>query len=188
MESSGERVKRRWFSTVFWLFALVAFSVAAASLEQVPVRPTPMKVPLDTAVRLGDGYGTLDQPFDVRITVLEVRRGDQAWGVLHSTSESNSPPRSGFEYLIARIRFELTSETGNYAVTAESFRATAANGKEYESVRLQLPDPALHGRLYAGDSLEGWVAFLVAKEEMKPLMTFGQGGIDGPGQVWFQLY
>ncbi len=157
----------------------------AGAQDRMPVDPTPLKSPLVTSVQLGDGYGNFDQPFDVRITVLEVLRGERAWPLL---KESSQPPKDGFEYLLARIRFEYLAKAGNYTVSADSFSAVSPDGKEYETLSVRLPEPALSGRLYAGDSLEGWVAFLVASKDRKPVMTFGQSGIQGAGRVWFQLY
>jgi len=156
--------------------------------DRIPVDPTPLRVPLVTAVQIGDGYGNLDQPLDVRITVLEVLRGEKAWILIKHAGESNQPPKTGFEYLLARIRFEYLAKSGNYTASMDSFSATSADGREYDTPSIKPPRPAFGGRLYPEDSLEGWVAFLVARDDIKPLMTFGQTGIQGPGRIWFQLY
>jgi len=169
-------------------FCIAFLAGVAEAQDRIPVDPTPLATPLVTAVQIGDGYGNLDQPFDVRITVLEVHRGDKAWVLIRDASESNQPPKAGFEYLLVRIRFEYLAKTGNYTASMDSFLATSEDGKEYETPSIKLPKPAFGGRLYPEDSLEGWIVFLVSRDDHKPLMTFHQTGIQGPGRVWFQLH
>ena len=173
-----------------WIMATGSVLVAGTTEAQdrIPADPTPLRVPLVTAVQIGDGYGNLDRPSDVRITVLEVLRGEKAWVLIKDAGEFNRPPETGFEYLLAYIRFEYLAKTGNYTASMDSFSATSADGREYDTPSIKPPRPAFGGRLYPEDSLEGWVAFLVARDDIKPLMTFGQTGIQGPGRIWFQLY
>jgi hypothetical protein len=166
--------------------ALVAWNAEAQ--DRIPVDPAPLRAPLLTAVQIGDGYGNLDRPFDVRITVLEVLRGEKAWALIKDAGESNRPPETGFEYLLAYIRFEYLAKAGNYTAGMDSFSATSADGREYDTPSIRPPKPAFGGRLYPEDSLEGWIAFQVARDDSKPLMTFGQTGIQGTGRVWFQLH
>jgi hypothetical protein len=47
-----------------------------------------------------------------------------------------------------------------------------------------MPKPELSGMLYPGDSLEGWIVFLVAIDDKTPLMTFG----NNYNRAWFKLY
>ncbi len=183
-------MRSRLIIACIWVSAMSVFLDAARAQVQAPVDPAPMKKPVTTSVGIGDGYGvgTLDQFYDVRITVLEVLRGEQALALLKQASSSVQTPKSGLEYLLARIKFEFIAKTGNYGVSEDMFAATSPAGKEYDSFIVRQLKPSLNGRLYSGESLEGWVAFQVASEDHKPLMTFGQGGIQGPGRVWFQLY
>jgi hypothetical protein len=181
-------MKKELACTLIGAFCLAVVVRIAGAQDYIPVDPTLLKTGVTTAVQIGDGYGTLDQPFDVKITVLEIQRGEKAWATLKSTSPSNTPPNPGFEYLIARIRFEMLSKTGNYTVSPDYFTASNSDGKEYETFPTQHPKPALNGRLWGEDSMEGWIAFQVAQQDAKPLMSFGQGGIHGHGRVWFRLY
>jgi len=169
---------------------MAVFLDATGAQVNAPVDPAPMKKPVATTVQIGDGYGvgTLDQLYDVRITVLEVLRGEKAMALLKQANPSIQVPKPGFEYLLARIKFEFLAKTGSYGVSEDMFAATSAVGKEYDSLIVRQLKPSLNGRLYSGDALEGFVTFQVASEDSKPFMTFGQGGIQGPGRVWFQLY
>ena len=180
----------RLITACIWASAMAVSLDASRAQVRAPVDPAPMKKPVATTVGIGDGYGvgTLDQFYDVRITVLEVVRGEKALALLKQASPSIQVPKSGLEYLLARIKFEFLAKTGNYGVSEDMFSATSPVGKEYDSFIVRQLKPSLNGRLYSGESLEGWVAFQVSSEDNKPLMTFGQGGIQGPGQVWFQLY
>ena len=54
-----------------------------------------------------------------------------------------------------------------------------------------MPEPGLSGELRAGESIEGWVGFLVEKGDGKPLMAFdpASGGGTLRGKiVWFRLF
>jgi len=57
-------------------------------------------------------------------------------------------------------------------------------GDGYQSASIVVPKPELSGRLYPGDSLEGWIVFLVSMDDKKPLMSFG----NNYSRVWFKLY
>ena len=103
----------------------------------------------------------------------------------------NSPPETGSEYLLAKVKFEYlkgpTSDT-TYHLYEEKFTAVSSNGKDYEdSWMISEPKPELSATLYEGASHIGWVAFQVAKTDSKPLMTFGRN-YDGTGGIWFKLY
>jgi hypothetical protein len=53
------------------------------------------------------------------------------------------------------------------------------------------PEPALAASLHSGEAAEGWVVFVVSKQDRKPLMTYsadvGRAILHG-GETWFQLY
>ena len=159
-----------------------------------PHNPQPVGVPLTAIVECGAGY-TSHELYDTKITVLEIVRGEKAWERVKEASLSNEPPKGGFEYILARIRFEYFARgfpgECSHELRPEQFTAVSANGKEYKALSVVPPKPELSGRLHSGDSLEGWVAFLVAQEDSKTLMTFTAdvgGAILHGGGVWFQLY
>jgi len=58
------------------------------------------------------------------------------------------------------------------------------NGRQYQRPSIVIPKPELRGRLYQGDSLEGWIVLLVSMGDKKPLMSFG----NNYSRVWFKLY
>jgi hypothetical protein len=161
---------------------------------QSPSSPVPVRMPIMTAIECGEGYTSLEL-YDMKINLLEIVRGGKAWDLIKEATVSNKPPKVGFEYILARIRFEFSSRGSPreciHEMRPEQFTAISADGKEYETPPVVPPKPELSGSLRSGDFLEGWVAFLIAQNDRKPLMTFdpASGGAMSRGKViWFQLY
>jgi len=125
-----------------------------------------------------------------RVTLLEIVRGAEAWNRIKEANMFNDPPKSGFEYLLAKVKFEYlkgpTQDT-TYHLSTWEFTAVSSEGKDYEGASVVEPEPELDATLYQGASHTGWVAFQVAKSDFKPLMTFGRK-YDGTGGIWFKLY
>ena len=45
--------------------------------------------------------------------------------------------------------------------------------------------------MHSGDTLDGWLAFEVTKDDKTPLMTFSvddAGAVQHGGKLWFRLY
>jgi len=127
---------------------------------------------------------------EVRITLLQIVRGSEAWQLIYDANMFNDPPEAGFEYILAKVRFEyLTGPTPDtaYDVSPVWFDAISSDGKEYDTAYVVGPDPSIRTDLYPGASHEGWAAFQVAQSDAKPVMTFGRR-YDGTGGVWFKLY
>jgi hypothetical protein len=160
-----------------------------AGMQSPPLEQTPIGVARATKIVIGEGYVTDTDSVEVRITLLEVVRGKQAWELVKAANPLNKPPAPGFEYIVARIKFEFGEKgaIGNqktYAVRDEQFASVSEGGRQYESPSIVQPKPALNGRLYVGESIEGWVTFLVAVDDKKPLMSFGHNYY----RVWFRLF
>ena len=170
---------------VAFLTALFTGSLAA---QTSPEASTPLGVTAQTSINIGEGYATGVESVRAAITVLEIVRGEKAWEMIRGASASNRPPDSGMQYLCARIRFEFgekgSSSERSYGIREEQFASVSENGKQYERPNILLPKPQLNGRLYPGESLEGWIALLVNSEDRKPLMTFG----NNYSRVWFKLF
>ncbi len=153
-----------------------------------PQDATVIGVARKAEITIGEGYATSTESFEARLTVLEVVRGEKAWDLVRTASPSNRLPESGMQYICARIRLEFGAkgETGelSYGIREEQFASVSEGGKQYERPSVVLPKPELVGRLYPGESLEGWVVLLVSVEDKKPLMTFG----NNYSRVWFKLY
>lgn len=176
------------------LLVLALHAEAAITQGRSPSNPAPVGIPLVTMIECGKGY-TSNELYDMTITLMEVVRGQKAWDLIKRASGSNKAPKSGFEYILARIRVKYLARglpgDCNHELRPEQFTALSPDGKEYEVPSVAVPNSALSGSLHSGESLEGWVAFSVAQDDRKPLMTFTAdptGAAQHGGNVWFQLY
>jgi hypothetical protein len=172
-----------------WLFGFML----ACSANHLQAQPTGadeavgIGVARAVEIKIGEGYVTGTESVEAKITVLEVVRGDKSWDLLKAASPSNKLPEVGMEYITARIRFEYGTKGGadqSYGIRDEQFASISEGGRQYERPSVEHPKPALNGRLYPGESLEGWITLLVPVENRKPLMTFG----NNYNRAWFKLY
>jgi hypothetical protein len=175
-------------------------SMAAASLhpaiaqDNSSTNPAAIGAPVRSMVELGSVYSNI---YDITITVMETVRGAEAVNRLKAASASNPAPANGFEYVLARIKFEhkgravsdkLPFDLGNAPLM---WVALAADLTEYPKVSVSVPTPALAGTVKPGQSAEGWVAFAVDSKDSKPIMVFDPdtGGATGRGRtLFFKLY
>jgi hypothetical protein len=145
-------------------------------------------------VELGSVYSNI---YDIAITVQETVRGSEALERLKAASSDNPAPAAGFEYVLARVKFELKgrSVSDNLSMgigdAPLQWVALSSGLIEYPMVSLTAPEPRLFGRVKSGDSIEGWVAFAVASQDSKPVMVFDPdtGGATGRGRtLFFKIY
>lgn len=125
-----------------------------------------------------------------KVALLEIVRGTEAWNRIKEANMFNNPPEAGFEYLLAKVKFEYLkgpTQDITYHLSTWDFTAVSSEGKDYENASVVEPEPKLDATLYQGASHIGWVTFQVAKNDSKPLMTFGRK-YDGTGGIWFKLY
>jgi hypothetical protein len=151
---------------------------------------------LSTIIIFGDQYDGGDELYDAKITVMQVVRGEKAWEMLKAISTSNPPPKAGFEYLLARVRFEFSARTSpshyNYTIDETQFTAMKVDGTAYAAASIaEEPVPDLQGTLKPGNSIEGWITFVVPRSDRQPLMLFraNVGSVihEGGGSL-FKLY
>jgi len=160
-------------------------SSPTSAIGSSPLNPAPIGVTVADIISCGSGYDS-HQTYDIKITLLKIIRGEEAWRRIKAVSLSNEPPKAGSEYILALIRFEFLARGKPadciYELNEEEFTAISSEGKEYKTPSIVPADLKLLGRrLSSGDLVEGWAAFLVGKDDNKPLLTFG-------GSIWFQLY
>ncbi len=177
-------MKRNAAAVFAFAFLLALFTDTLRAQENA----APSGVAVKTDVTIGEGYVTRIESIEARITVLEVLRGEKAWDLVKASSSSNNPAPTGMEYVASRIRFEYgvkgTPEDLGYAIRGEQFAAVSERGKQYDRPSVLQPKPELSGRLYPGESLEGWLVFFVSVDDQRPLLTFG----NNYSRIWFKLY
>jgi hypothetical protein len=195
LSTEGDSMRRK---TIGCFLAALMLTISAWAQAPTPgsspFSPASVRVPVVSIIECGEGY-TSHELYDAKITLLEVVRGEKAWERIKAASMSNERPNVGFEYILARIRFEYSARglPGNcgHELKGNEFTALSVSGKKYETPSVVVPKPELSGRLHSGDSLEGWLLFLVAQDDSKPLMAFTAdptGAVQHGGNIWFQLY
>jgi len=183
------------------LIVALLVSMAAASLQPAVAQdnsstnPAAVGSPVRSMVELGSVYSNI---YDITITVLETVRGSEAMDRLKAASPDNKMPPEGFEFVLARIKFEhkgraitdkLPFDLGNAPL--QWVALTGKDLTEYDRVSVTVPKPALAGMVKPGLSVEGWVAFAVDRKDTKPVMVFDPdtGGATGRGRtLFFKLY
>jgi hypothetical protein len=161
--------------------------------------PAPVGVTVKTTVERGDAYLS-PEIYNVEITLLEIIRGEEARERIGPQGVSDRPPETGFEYILALIRFGYYQRgrrqgRETYQPAEGQFAAVSADGQqEYELPSiLHQPQPSLIGRVFNhNESHEGWILLQVPKGEKEPRLIFKRKHVEGVygiwGYVWFQLY
>jgi hypothetical protein len=178
---------RLWRSFLF-AFLLLLIAESASSRRLVGQQACNPGAACKTKIKIGEGYVTGIETVEAEITVLEIVRGEKAWNLVKAADSSNKEPGMGMEYIAARVKFVFgakgTSGELTYGIRDEQFASVSSSGRQYERPLVAPPKPELKGRLYPGDSLEGWVVLLVSIDDPKPLMSFG----NNYNRVWLKLY
>ena len=161
--------------------------------------PAPVGVTVTTTVERGDAYLS-PEIYNVRITLLEILRGESARERVVSQGVNDRSPEIGFEYVLALIKFgyyQRGRRQGKevYKLTEGQFAAVSADGKqEYNLPYIShQPQPPLIGRVFNHDtSYEGWVLLQVPTADKEPRLVFKRKHTEGVygiwGYVWFKLY
>jgi hypothetical protein len=175
-------------------------SMAAASLhpaiaqDNSSTNPAAIGASVRSMVELGSVFANI---YDITITVLEAVRGAEAMNRLKAASAGNAAPAEGFEYILARIKFDFKGRAVTDTLLFDlgdaplQWVALASDLTEYPRVSVTVPQPALVGKIKPGSSVEGWVAFAVDRKDSKPMMVFDPdtGGATGRGRaLFFKLY
>ncbi len=182
------------------LACLILFSAAATvdkavAQGQSPANAVPVGQSVTTRVECGTQAGSME-PYEAKIAVLQVVRGREAWERIKAVSSANQPPPPGFEYLLARVAFEMKAilAPGNKTfelARPKQFVALSADGNELDPPSVIVPKPELHRTVRAGEAADGWIVLTVEQKDSKPVMFFdpAAGGAMGGGKIlFFQLY
>jgi hypothetical protein len=185
--------------TIFFVLAALAAWTPAARAQlrgtgYSPLSPAQVGTRLEAVIECGFGYRPHEK-YDVKLTLLEVLRGDRALERIKAASASNKPPNAGLEYILVHIRFEFYAKGAPgdcvHELRGEEFTAFSADGQQYEAAMITPPQPGLSAKLHSGDSFDGWLAFQAPQGGNKALLRFVASvgsAVEQGGQVWFQLY
>ncbi|WP_088185861.1 cell wall-binding repeat-containing protein [Desulfosporosinus sp. FKA] len=146
--------------------------------------PYPLNVPQTINVK------TYSKNYTAQVTIEQIIRGQQAWDMIHQANMFNKEPKNGYEYLLAKIKVNELDISDNKALSVYGnfdFTLVSQDGKTYDSCSIVNPSPSLETKLYKGASDEGWAAFLVRTDDLKPMLSYGTS-YDGSGGIWFKAY
>jgi hypothetical protein len=177
------------------ILASLACVDTASAQGLSPSNAAPIGTSIKTQVECGERAGSME-PYDAKIAVLQVLRGKEALDRIKATNPSSQPPKAGFDYVVARLAFQMNAMLAPGNKTFElarkmQFVALTADGNEQEPPSVSPPSPELHRIVRSGESAEGWIVLLVEQSNKKPVMFFdpAAGGAMGGGKVlFFQLY
>jgi hypothetical protein len=178
---------------VCWLSITASPVVFAQAPGSTPSNPAPAGTTLSGIIECGEGY-TSHELYDIKITLLEVLRGEAAWKRIQAAGGSSKPAETGKEYLLARIKYEFFARgipgTCVHPLAPDEFTAYSRNGEDYPAPVVVPPKPELRKALKSGESFEGWLAFAVSKDDKEPLMLYSAdsgGAVEHGGGKWFLL-
>jgi hypothetical protein len=156
-----------------FLTGIATLTPAARSIMD----PHPIGTSVTTTITYGDAYSTAIETYDAAITVTRVMRGKTARDLLKKQKASNREPDPGFEYILACVRFEFAAKgkpgDKTYDLREDQFIAFSSDGStQYPAAHALLPKLRLAGTLHSGDSAEGWIVLVAARNDRKPFMAF----------------
>jgi hypothetical protein len=150
--------------------ATIAPHYASATAGMVQGAPAPTgAVGISRAAPVPYGEEAAAGP--LRLQVLQVEMGQEATDRVVAANPNNDPPREGITYVLVdlRVRNEgaqpLPVDGGDFALTGSSGIVRRFAGAD-------APDPALHGTVEHGATLEGWVVLTAPVEEQNLLLIF----------------
>ncbi|AHF08405.1 cell wall-binding repeat-containing protein [Desulfitobacterium metallireducens] len=167
------------------VLARVAYNAVPAdnSLGNSRLNPAPLNTTKTVIVK--DYF----DDYTAQIAVKQIIRGADAWAMIKEANMFNDAPKDGYEYILAKINFNLVDIANDKALSVSgfNFNLISSDGLEYDYASVVDPDPALDANLYKGATSEGWVAFQVRVGDTSPTLAYGRS-YDGTGGVWFKAY
>jgi S-layer homology domain len=174
-----DTVTRAHFSVFFARVLEPSFRVPVNSKENPAKLGEPLVVETDNIL-----YGR--HKYEIELTDV-ITDGEQAWKMIHAANMFNEEPPAGKKYILAKFRFHLLEFTGktfsSYNLSPVQFEAVSKSGVVYDYPFVVEPEPELSANLYKGGEVEGWVAFLVNKNDT-PLIVWQREWDD---ELWFSL-
>ena len=145
-------------------------------------------------IECGEGY-TSHELYNIKLSLQEVLRGEAAIAQLQASNHDLPAPGTDSDYLLARLSFSYAARGRPgmcvHPLRPAQFKALSVAGVEYAAPDLSPPDPILEGPVKSGETLEGWLAFLVPRSDTAPVLNFSvdeNGGVSHGGNLWFRLY
>jgi hypothetical protein len=145
--------------------------------------PAPAGIPLNFSIKSGSIITT-----NAEITLLEFKRGEDAWTMLQAADSSTPQPSlSNLEYVAAKMRFKLVSYSEQTAyIPSPYIFGTVSNSNVYKIPFITATSLSIEKELHPGQTAEGWIAVVVEKSDTKPVLRVQASYI--AKELWFKLY
>ncbi len=134
-------------------------------------------------------YKSFSEEYNATVTITELLRGNEAWLKIKEANMFNQEADAGSEYVLVKVNVAVNSVKNDGALSLSQysqFKAFSSDNSEYKTNSVVKPDPVLEGKVYAGGTKEGYIAFQVSQSDPNPKLLFG-GSYDGTGGIWFKL-
>jgi hypothetical protein len=166
------------------------------TITPTPPRPTRTPTPIPFGytraypIPLGDSVVWTGRDREqVRFTIFEFYRGEEAWRRLVNSNRVTSPPPPLFEYALFRVHAEVVrpNRTGVTISPDMSFRVIGSDTLEYaasDMPSLSPPEPRLPREIPPGDGTDGWLVFAVPVNDQNLILTYGQTLFVNEMRVW----
>lgn len=125
----------------------------------------------------------------IKFTMLEFHRGEEAWCRIRDANYTNQPPPSGWEYLLFKVRVEYIREGRDLELMMadSSFVIVTSDDREYKSHEGPVvvpPAPSFPKKVYVRGSVDAWMEFPVLAGDSHPVLAYGQTIFSDEMRVW----
>ncbi len=149
---------------------------ATTAPTQTPV-PTATSKPVEAGASRSKplSLGTEFKGKDWAITVSDVIRGQDAAQAIAKANQFNTPPKQGFEYLIANVKLKnvSTKQEAQSASMAVDLHITGDKNIAYSRASV-VPPKQLGGELFPNGAAEGQVVFEIPSDEKNLMFIVGE--------------
>ncbi|MCL2058549.1 MAG: hypothetical protein FWH01_05755 [Oscillospiraceae bacterium] len=131
------------------------------------------------------------QGYSASFTIVEIIRGEEAAEIIKTASAHNPSAGIGKEFILAWVRAKITDSKDNKSVVLSDIRVNmhcySTDGVIYPVSNPSNINPINEQPREIGDSVEGWIAFAVNRNDHEPRIQFGT--LAGDEELaWFALY
>ena len=133
------------------------------------IQPTELGITRETTAPKGEMVITPDW----EVTVLELKRGDEAWQMIQENNQYAEVAPEGMEYALAMVKVHYigSSATADY-IGSGAFKTTGSSNNLHDFPWIPVPNPALETFLFPGGQMQGWVPLQVEKGETGLILVF----------------
>ena len=154
----------------------------SAAAEYSKINPAPIGVSQTVSISGLTGNAT------VEVTIEGSYRGSEALEMVKKANMFNDDPPSGMEYVVVKIKAYVMSQDKDSYINLGDYNFNPYSGSDdkYAYYHAVAPDPKFSGKLYTGDTLEGYAVYCVDKSDSAPKLAIGEDS-GGNGGKWFAI-